>query len=121
MSDHVIPARLKRRPWISRLLLMPYFFWRHYQVGRGTTSRRYRLIAAVHMAWLTIRPDWMRPKTQAPGGRHGGSMRLTEGPTMRSGLSDSPRAPKPTITPHGQGAPVKPSFPSPRRIREDFL
>jgi len=46
---------------------------------------------------------------------------LTEGPTMRNGFGSGPSTPKLSIMPQGQGVPVKPSFPPPRKIREDFL
>lgn len=106
------PIKLKRRPWIERLLLMPYSFWKHYQVGRDSTSRRHRLSAAAHMAWLMIRPYWMRSRMMTPSGQYGGHMRLDEGPTMRSGtlrsgFGNGPQTTKPAIEPKGQG-PVKP-------------
>lgn len=101
------PIKLKRRPWIEKLLLMPSYFWKHYQVRRGSTSRRHRLSAAAHLAWLMIRPDWLRQRMVPPSGSYGGSMRLDEGPAMRSGFSNGSQTTKPAIEAKGQ-RPVKP-------------
>lgn len=101
-------AKIARRPWLNRLLLMPCFFWCNYQVGKSSISRRYRLIAAIHMTWLMTQPDWMRQRMAPPRGSHGGSMRLDEGRTMRGGFSDGPSTPKPSIAPRGQGGGYQP-------------